>query len=170
MQRCTSRHRQRTLEPAAIPWTDRFACASFSSGAPSVQHTGTIYCHHPNDSLPARRIGEFSDSEIYCQSREYRAGGGNGWDSLLGLVMGRDGLAARCTAHSIHQTGRGFASVLMSLVEYAGADAASDSPLGALWRNGFGTGDSLLALPSRESSCRALTLLPIRRELNLFSV
>jgi hypothetical protein len=45
----------------------------------------------------------------------------------------------------IHQAGRGFASVLMPLVQHAGADAASDSTLGALRRNGFRTGDSLLA-------------------------
>jgi hypothetical protein len=59
-----------------------------------------------------------------------------------------NGLAARRTAHRIHQASRGFASVLMSLVEHAGADATSDSALGALQRNGFGTGNSLLA-PSR---------------------
>jgi predicted PurR-regulated permease PerM len=104
-----------------------------------------------DDSLPACRVGESSDSEIYCQSREYRAGGCNGWDSILGLVVGCNGLAARCTAHRIHQASRGFASVLMSLVEHAGADAASDSALGALQRNGFGAGNSLLA-PSRGKS------------------
>src|ERR1019366_6191146 len=95
--------------------------------------------------LPASRVRESPDSEVYCQSREYWACGGNGWDSLLGLVVGCDGLAARRTAHSIHQAGRGFASVLMSLVQHAGADAASDSALGALRRNGSGTGYSLLA-------------------------
>ena len=47
---------------------------------------------------------------------------------------------------------------LMSLVQHAGADAASDPTLGALWRNGFRTGDSLLAPPSGKSSCRAPTL------------
>jgi hypothetical protein len=66
--------------------------ASLSGGAPSVQHTGTIYCHHSDDSLPVRRVGESSYSEIYCKSREYRAGGGNGWDSLLGWLWGVMGL------------------------------------------------------------------------------
>jgi AI-2E family transporter len=144
-RRHTSRNRQRALEFAAVPWIDRFACSSFSSGAPSVQHTRTIYCHHSDHSLPACRIREPSHSEIYCQSFEYRAGGGDGWDSLLGLVVGCDGLAARCAAHSIHQAGRGFAPVLMSIVQHAGADTASDSTLGALRRNGFGTGNSLPA-------------------------
>jgi len=47
---------------------------------------------------------------------------------------------------------------LMPPVQHASADAASDSTLGALRRNGFGTGDSLLAPPSGKSFCRALTL------------
>jgi hypothetical protein len=116
------------------------------------------YCHHCDDSLPARRVGESSYSEIYCKSREYRAGGGNGWDSLLGLVVGCDGLAPRCAAHSIHQAGRGFASVLMSLVQHAGAYATSDSALGALQRNGFGTSNPLLAPPRGKGFHRASTL------------
>jgi predicted PurR-regulated permease PerM len=40
------------------------------------------------------------------------------------------------------------ASVLMSRIQHAGADAASYSTLGAIRRNGFGTDDSLLARPS----------------------
>ena len=68
------------------------------------------------------------------------------------------GLTARCTAHRIHQAGRGFASVLMSLVEHAGADATSDSALGSLRRNGFGTDNPLLAPPSGKSSRGAPTL------------
>ena len=128
------------------------------SGPASVQHPGTIHCHHSDYSLPACRVREPSYSEIYCQSREYRAGGGDGWDSLLGLVVGCDGLTASCAAHSIHQAGRGFTSVHVSLVQHAGTNAASDSTLGALRRNGFGTGDSLLAPPSGKSFCRALTL------------
>jgi hypothetical protein len=127
-------------------------------GPPSIQHTGTIYCHHSDNSLPACRIRECSYSEIYCQSRKHRAGSGDGRNSLLGLVVGCDGLAARCTAHSIHQAGRGFASVLMSLVQHAGADATSDSALGALQRNGFGTSNSLLAPPRGKSFYRAPTL------------
>src|ERR1700730_12900749 len=79
---------------------------------------------------------------------EDRAGGGNGWDSLLGLVVGCDGLAAGCAADSARQAGRGFASVLLSLIQHAGGDAASDSALGAIRRNGFGTGGSLLARPA----------------------
>ena len=82
----------------------------------SVQHTGTIYRHHSDDPSSACRVRESSYSEIYCHSREYRAGGGDGWDSLLGLVVGGNGLAARSAAHSIHQAGRGFASVLRLLV------------------------------------------------------
>jgi hypothetical protein len=46
-----------------------------------------------------------------------------------------------------------FASFLMSLVRYAGADTASDSTLGTRWRNGFETGNSLLAVQSGKSSC-----------------
>ena len=45
-RRHTSRNRQRALESAAVPRTDRFACASSCSGHASVQHTGTIYRHH----------------------------------------------------------------------------------------------------------------------------
>src|ERR1019366_1101982 len=157
-RRHTSRNRQRTLESSAIPRTDRCACASYGGGAPSVQHTGTIYCHHPDDPLPACRVRESPDSEVYCQSREYRAGGGNGGDPLLGLVVGRDGLTPRRTAHSLHQAGRGFASVLMSLVEHAGADATSDSALGSLRRNGFGTDNPLLAPPRGKGFYRAPTL------------
>jgi predicted PurR-regulated permease PerM len=44
---------------------------------------------------------------------------------------------------------------LMSLVQHAGANAASNSTLGALRRNSFGTGTSLLAPASAKSSCRA---------------
>jgi hypothetical protein len=117
----------------AVPRTDLVARSSFSSGAPSVQYTGTIYCHHSDHSLPACRVRESSYSEIYRHSHEYWAGGADGWDSLLGLVVGCDGFAARCAAHSIHHAGRRFASVLMSLVQHAGADASSDSTLGALW-------------------------------------
>jgi hypothetical protein len=145
-ERChTPRDRQRALESAAVPWTDRFACSSLSGGAPSVQHTRTIHCHHSDHSVLAYRLRESSYSKIYCQSLEYRAGGGDGWHSLLGLVVGCDGLAARCTAHSIHQAGRGFASILMSLVQHAGAHSASGSTLGALRRNGLGTGYSIPA-------------------------
>jgi len=150
-RRHTSRNRQRTLESAAVPRTDRFTCASSCGGPPSVPHTGTIYCHHSDHSLPACRVRESPDSEIYCHSREYRAGGGDGWDSLLGVVMGCDELVAGCAAHSIRQTGRGFTSLLMSRIQHAGADAASDSTLGAIRRNGFRTGDSLLAPPSRKA-------------------
>ena len=145
--RDTPRNRQRAVESAAVPRTDRFASPSSCSGSPSIQHAGTIYCHHSYHSLPACRVREFSYSEIYCHSREYRAGGGDGWDSLLGLVVGCDGLAARCAAYSIHQAGRGFTSVHVSLVQHAGANAASDSALGEIRRNGFGTDDSLLPRP-----------------------
>ena len=153
--RHTSRNRQRAIESAAVPRTDRFARSSSCSCPPSVQYTGTIHCHHSHDRPPACRIRESSYSEIYCQAREYRCGG-DGWDSLLGLV-GCHGLVTRCAPHRIHQAGRGFASVLMPLVQHAGADAASDSTLGALRRDGFGTGDPLPAPPSGKSSCRALT-------------
>ena len=68
--------------------------------------------------------------------------------NLLPLAWGCDGVAAGCAAHSVRQAGRGFASVLTSLIQHAGADAASDSTLGAIRRNGFGTGDPLLAQPS----------------------
>jgi predicted PurR-regulated permease PerM len=91
----------------AIPLgTDRCACSSSCSGPPSVQHTRTIRRHHSHDPLPPCRIRESPHSEIYCQSREYRAGGGDGGDSLLGLVVGCDGLAARCAPYGIHQAGR----------------------------------------------------------------
>jgi len=150
----TSRNRQRPLKSAAVPRTDLFACASSCSGHPSVQHPGTIYRHHSDDPLPACRVRESSYSEIYCHSREYRAGGGDGWDSLLGLVVGCDGLAAGCAAHSVRQAGRGFASLLMSLIQHVGADAASDSTLGAIRRNECGTGDSLLARPSGNETRR----------------
>jgi ABC-type amino acid transport system permease subunit len=42
----------------------------------------------------------FLFSEIHCQSRQYRAGGRNCWNSLLGLVVGCHGFAACCAAHS----------------------------------------------------------------------
>jgi len=51
------------------------------------------------------------------------------------------------SSHSPRQAGRGFASVLMSLIRHAGGDAASDSTLGAVRRNDCGEGDSLLARP-----------------------
>jgi hypothetical protein len=44
--------------------------------------------------------------KFIAKSPEYRAGGGDGRNSLLGLVVGCDGLAARCAPHSIHQAGR----------------------------------------------------------------
>jgi hypothetical protein len=128
------------------------ALLQFNTPGPYIVITLTIL-------FSACRVREPSYSEIYCQSREYRAGGGNCRNSLLGLVVGCHGLAARCAAHGIHQAGRGFASLLMSLVQHAGADAASDSALGTLRRNGFGTGNSLLAAPSGKSSCN-----PKRRE------
>ena len=103
--------------------------------APSVQHTGSIYCHHSDHSRPACRIRESSYSEIYCQSLEYRAGGGDSWDSLLGLVVGCDGLAAGCAAHGIRQAHRGFASILESLIQHASADSSSDSTLDTLQRS-----------------------------------
>ena len=81
--------------------------------------------------------------------------------------MGCDGLAARCAAHSIHQTGRGFASVFMSPVQHAGADATSDSALGALQRNGFGAGDSLLTPPRRKSFNWTPTLGDSRSERSI---
>ena len=46
----------------------------------------------------------------------------------------------------------------MSLVEHAGADTTSDSALGTLQRNGFGTGNSLSAPPRGKSFNRAPTL------------
>ena len=124
------------------------ALLQFNTPGPFIVIILTIlFLHVVSANLP--------HSEIHCHSREYRAGGGDRGDSLLGLVVGCDGLAARCAAHSIHQAGRGFASVLMSLVQHAGADAASDSTLDALRRNGFGKGNSLLAPPSGK---RALTI------------
>ena len=91
---------------------------------------------------------------IYCQSREYRAGGGDDWDSLLGLVVGCDGLAAGSAAHSVRQAGRGYASLFMSPVQRAGADPAPDSTLGAIRRNGFGKGNSVFAPPSGNETWR----------------
>jgi hypothetical protein len=41
------------------------------------------------------------------------------------------------------QDGREFASVVMSFIQRAGADPASDSTLSATWRNDCGAGDSL---------------------------
>ena len=99
-RRRTARNRQWPFESAAVPRPDLFSCASSCSGPTSVQHTRTIYRDHSNDPLPAYRLCEFSFSEIYCQSRQYRAGGGNRWDSVLGLVVGCHGLAAGCAAHS----------------------------------------------------------------------
>src|ERR1017187_8327518 len=48
--------------------------------------------------------------------------------------------------------------LVQKICQVTGADAASDFTLGALRRNGFGTGNSLLAPPSGKSSCRAPTL------------
>jgi predicted PurR-regulated permease PerM len=62
-----------------------------------------------------------------------------------GWLWGCDGLAARWTADSIHQAGRGFAPILMSLVQHAGAHPASGSTLGALRRNRFGTSNPIPA-------------------------
>jgi len=145
--RNTPRNRQRPLKSATLSRTDLFACASSGSGPSSVQHTRTIYHHHADDRSPACRICESSYSEIHCHSREYRASGSNGWDSLLGLVVGCDGPAAGCAAHSARQASCGSASVLMSFIQHAGADAASDATLGAIWRNDCGTDDSLFARP-----------------------
>jgi predicted PurR-regulated permease PerM len=128
-----------------LPFLGLIAALALPLAAALLQFSRSIHCHHCDHSPAAYRVCESSYSEIYRQSREYRAGGGDGWDSLLGLVVGRDGLAACGTAHSIHQGRRGFASVLTSLVEHAGADATADSALGALQRNGFGTGNPLLA-------------------------
>jgi len=133
------------LKSASVPRTDLFTCAFSCGGHPAVQHTGTVYGHHANNSPAACRVCEPSYSQIYCHSRKYRAGGGDGWDSLLGLVVGCDGLAAGCAAHGIRQAYRGFASILMSLLRHAVTRASSDSTLGAIRRNGFGTGNSLLA-------------------------
>jgi hypothetical protein len=165
--RHTSRNRQRALESDAVPRIDLLACASHCSGHPAVQHAGTIHRHHSDDPLPACGVSEFSDSEIYCHSRKYRAGGSDRWDSVLGLVVGCDGVAAGCAADGARQAGRGFASVPVSRIQHAGADAASDSTLGAIRRNSFGTRDSLLARPSGIETERArdrkVSLRPILR-------
>jgi hypothetical protein len=134
------------------------ACTSFSSGAPSVQHTGTIYCHHPDDSFPACRVRESPDSEIYCQSREYRAGGGDGWDSLLGLVVGCDGLAACSAARSIHQAGRGFASVLYVICRTCWRLRHVRLRVGCASAKRLWNGQSLTCAQSGKSSRRAPTL------------
>jgi hypothetical protein len=76
------------LNLVAFLRTDPFASSSACGSHPAIQHTGTLYHHHSDDPLAARRVRKFSYSEIYCHSREYRAGGGNDWDSLLGLVVG----------------------------------------------------------------------------------
>ena len=43
---------------------------------------------------------------------------------------------------------------LRSLIQYAGANAASDSTLGAIWRNDCKTGDALLGRPSENETLR----------------
>jgi len=140
-------NRQRSLKSTAVPRTNLFARASPGSGHPAVQYSGTI-CHHHSDNPPvASRVCESSYSKIYRDSRKYRAGGGDGWDSLLGLVVGCDGLAAGCAAHGIRQAHRGFAPVPKSLIQRARTRASSDSTLAAIRRNGVGPGDSLLARP-----------------------
>src|SRR5208283_3504982 len=120
----TARNRQRAPKSAAIPRTALFAGASTCGGPPS-----------------ACRVRESSDSKVYRHSREYRAGGGDGRDSLLGLAVGCYGTAVGGATYGAGQTCRRSASVLMSFV----ADAPSDATLGALWRNDCGTDDSLLA-------------------------
>lgn len=107
---------------------------------PSVQHGGTLYRHHSDDPVLACRVRKPSCSEICRHSREYRARGGDGWDALLGLVVGCDGLALGCAAYRVHQAGRRLASVPRSLVQHADADPTSDSTLDAIRRNGLGTG------------------------------
>ena len=74
-------------------------------------------------------------------------GGGDDWDSLLGLVVGCNGLVAGCAADGIRQARRRFASILMSLIQHARTGASFDSTLGAIRRNGFAPGDSLPARP-----------------------
>ena len=78
----------------------------------------------------------------------------------MGLVMGCDGFVAGCSAHSLRQVGRGFASVLISSFQLAGVEAASDSPLGAIRRNGFGAGDSLFPRPSGSETLMELMTGP----------
>jgi hypothetical protein len=56
-RRHTSRNRPRTLEFATVPPTDRCTGSSLCGSPPSIQHTGTIHCDHPNHSLPACRVG-----------------------------------------------------------------------------------------------------------------
>jgi hypothetical protein len=51
-----------------------------------------------------------------------------------------------------------FAKIRWSVFTQAGSDAASDLTLGALRRNGLGTGNSFLAPPSWKSSGSAQTL------------
>ena len=70
------------------------------------------------------------------------------WGWLWGVM----GLLLAVPLTALRQTYRGFASVLMSLIQHVGADAASDATLGALWRNDCGADDPLLARSSRESS------------------
>src|SRR5208283_269344 len=137
----TARNRQRAPKSAAIPRTALFAGASTCGGPPSVQHTRAIYRHHSDYPPSACRVRESSDSKVYRHSREYRAGGGDGRDSLLGLAVGCYGTAVGGATYGAGQTCRRSASVLMSFV----ADAPSDATLGALWRNDCGTDDSLLA-------------------------
>jgi len=51
-----------------------------------------------------------------------------------GLVVGCDWLATRCTTHSIDQADCRFAPVLVSLLQHAGSNAASDPTQGTIWR------------------------------------
>jgi hypothetical protein len=148
------RYRQRALKSAAVSRTDLFACAPSRGGCPAVQYAGPIYRHHPDNSSAACRVCESSYSQIHCHSGEYRAGGGDGWDSLLGLVMGCDGLAAGCAAYRVCQARCGLASILRSLLEHAGTGASPNSTLGAIQRNRLGSGDSLFAWPPPRSAIR----------------
>jgi hypothetical protein len=75
-----------------VPRTDFFSRVSHCSGPTSVRHTRTIYRDHSNDPLLAYRLCEFSFSEIYRQSRQYRARDRNRWNSLLGWLWGAMGL------------------------------------------------------------------------------
>jgi hypothetical protein len=63
---------------------------------------------------------------------------------VMGLLL--------AAAHGIRHAHHGFASILKSLIQRARTGASSDSTLGAIRRNGFAPGDSLLArLPGSQT-------------------
>ena len=154
-RRDTAWYRQRTLEPTAFLRTDHFARASRRRSPVAVRHSWATYRDYADDCGAAPGVGKFSYSEIYRNTSKYRASGGDDWDSLLGLVVGSDGVVVGGAVDSVGQAGGGSASIDESRFEHVGADTAEKFALGAVWRIRVGTRGSLFAASAAVKSQRS---------------